>query len=64
MQKSYDDKYDKNYDDNYGHFTILDIMDIIDIRDITRLYGRSRQCGRPVGAPCSMGLGRNPLINC
>ena len=29
----------------------------------TRLYGRSRQCGRPVGARCSMGLGRNPLIN-
>ena len=28
-----------------------------------RLYGRSRQCGRPVGAQCSMGLGRNPLIN-
>ena len=26
-------------------------------------YGRSRQCGRPVGAQCSMGLGRNPLIN-
>ena len=26
-------------------------------------YGRSRQCGRPVGARCSMGLGRNPLIN-
>ena len=26
-------------------------------------YGRSRQCGRPVGARCSMGLGRNLLIN-
>ena len=28
----------------------------------TQLYGRSRQCGRPIGAQCSMGLGRNPLI--
>ena len=27
------------------------------------IYGRSRQCGRPVGAGCSMGLGRNLLIN-
>ena len=26
-------------------------------------YGRNRQCGRPVGAQCSMGLGLNPLIN-
>ena len=26
-------------------------------------YGRSRQCGCPVGARCSMGLGKNPLIN-
>ena len=29
----------------------------------SQFYGRSRQCGRLVGAPCSMGLGRNPLIN-
>ena len=28
-----------------------------------QLYGRSRQCGRPVEARCSMRLGRNPLIN-
>ena len=27
------------------------------------LYGRSRQCGRPVGARCSMGLGQKPLTN-
>ena len=26
-------------------------------------YGRSRQCGRPIIARCSMGLGRSPLIN-
>ena len=30
---------------------------------VARLYGRSRQCGRPVGAQWSMGLGQNPLIN-
>ena len=29
----------------------------------TQFYGRNRQCGHPVGAQCSMGLGRNPLIN-
>ena len=29
----------------------------------SRLYGRSRQCSCPVGARCSMGLGRNQLIN-
>ena len=28
-----------------------------------QLYGCSRQCGRPVGARCSMGFGPNPLIN-
>ena len=33
------------------------------IENITQHYGRSRQCGRPVVALCSMGLGRNPLIN-
>ena len=30
---------------------------------IPQFYGRSRQCSRLVGAKCSMGLGRNPLIN-
>ena len=30
---------------------------------LTQYYGRNRQCGRPVGTQCSMGLGRNPLIN-
>ena len=30
---------------------------------VSTTYGRSRQCGRPVGARCSMGLGRNPLIH-
>ena len=30
---------------------------------VTQFYGCSRQCGRPVGARCSMGLGRIPLIN-
>ena len=29
----------------------------------SQLYGCSRQCGRPVGAQCSMGFGLNPLIN-
>ena len=29
----------------------------------SQYYGRSRQCGCPVGARYSMGLGRNPLIN-
>ena len=29
----------------------------------TQFYGRSRQCGHPVRARCSLGLGRNPLIN-
>ena len=29
----------------------------------SQLYGRSRQYSRPVGAQCSMGLDRNPLIN-
>ena len=28
-----------------------------------QMYGHSRQCGHPVGALCSMGLGRKPLIN-
>ena len=30
---------------------------------LSQYYGRSGQCGRPVGARCSIGLGRNPLIN-
>ena len=30
---------------------------------ISQLYGCSRQCGRLVGAQCSMGFGPNPLIN-
>ena len=29
----------------------------------TQFYGRTRQCRRLVGARCSRGLGRNPLIN-
>ena len=29
----------------------------------SQYYGRSRQCGCPVGDQCSMGLDRNPLIN-
>ena len=29
----------------------------------SQYYGCSRQYGRPVGARCSMGLVRNPLIN-
>ena len=29
----------------------------------SQYYGRSTQCGRPVGAQCLMGFGRNPLIN-
>ena len=33
------------------------------LRHKARLYGRSRQCSRPVGARWSMGLGRNQLIN-
>ena len=36
---------------------------VIDGAYPTQFYGRSRQCGRPVGAQLSMGLGRNPLIN-
>ena len=28
-----------------------------------QFYGRIRQCGRLVRAQCSMGLGRNPIIN-
>ena len=30
---------------------------------VSCLYGRSTQCGRSVGAQCSMGLRQNPLIN-
>ena len=30
---------------------------------LAQYYGRSRQCGRPVGAGCSIGLGWNPLMN-
>ena len=30
---------------------------------LSQFYGRSRQRGRPVGARCLTGLGRNPLLN-
>ena len=30
---------------------------------VPEYYGCSRQCGRPVGALCSMGIGQNPIIN-
>ena len=30
---------------------------------MAQLYDCGRQCGRPVGARCSMGFGPNPLIN-
>ena len=30
---------------------------------LPQYYGRSIQCDCPIGARCSMGLGRNPLIN-
>ena len=30
---------------------------------VTQFYDFSRQCGRPVGAQCSIGFGRYPLIN-
>ena len=42
---------------------IFSNLDIFPLEALACLYGCSRQCGRPVGAPCSMGLGRNPLIN-
>ena len=32
-------------------------------KEYSQYYGRSRQFSRPVGVRCSMGLGRNPLID-
>ena len=43
---------------HYVYFVhIVHIVPIVQIVYIARLYGRSRQCGRPVGPQCSMGLG-------
>ena len=38
-------------------------MDINCCKELSQLYGCSRQCSRPVLARCSMGFGPNPLSN-
>ena len=48
---------------NKGRLTFLVQYVFSSFYGITQSYGHSTQCGRPVGARCSMGLGRNPLIN-
>ena len=45
----------------FVHRTLYSVHCTLNTR--SQYYGRSRQCDRPVGAQCSMGLGQNPLIN-